>query len=717
MIFHQTPRRIRPYSVTIIVSVCSLFAVQILSAVSSEKAFTAFQKQVNLQGNYLRSLEFPTTAEAVASMTDAVLAKAETSADAIAELEGGEVNFDNTLGALDLLRFELWSEFGQVYLMKEVSPIAEVREAGTEAVNRVQEWEIALGFREDIYESVKAYAESPEAESLTGEAKKLLVETMRSYHRLGYDLPLEERKSLEALQKETSRLETEFRDNIRNTEATMRLSGEELKGLPEDFLEQPEIQTGDDEWTLDAATTFHYIMVAENAEDPEVRKRFYLARYNRARELNLPLLKEIVTKRQQAAEILGYASWADYKTEVKMAESEKRVREFLDNLSVGLESNFQAERERLAKMKQADLGLEEVALEDWDRSYYKNQLKKEVYAIDTEALRRYFPYDAVLGGMFELYEQLFGIEITPVSGVDVWDPSVETYVISDSANAEVMGLFYLDMYPRTGKYNHFASFGVIDGKRLPDGRYNRPVNVLVCNFPPPSETRPSLLSYSETETLFHEFGHLLHAILTRAEFVAFSGTNVPRDFVEAPSQMLEFWLEDKQVLDRFAADYEDTTQKLPEAVLEQLIAAEKSTISSHYRAQIALGMMDLNLHTSFEDPSRIDVLEITQDAWAHYFAPNSVDTAFAASFGHLMGYDAGYYGYIWSEAIAADMASVFRDAPGGFLDETVGRRLREEIYAVGDSRDINESIEKFLGRPVSQKPFFESVGLNLDEEE
>lgn len=697
---------------------CSVFALAsgCLFGVGEPKAFKEFQKQAEAENSLLEALDFPTSPEAVEAQVDAILEAAQVAADAIAGAQDEALSFENTVLALDDLSYELWSKFGAVYLMKETSPDAAVREAGTAAVNRVQDWEVAFSYRKDVYDSVKAFAGSAGVKDLEGEALKYFEETMRGYRRKGFDLEPTVRDELEAIQKEISRLATDFRNNVRNAEAKVVFTAEELDGVPEEFLAQESLKTADGNWELDANVTYHYMTVAKNAKSAQTRERFYLKRNNRARAENLPLLKEIVVKRQQVAEILGYASWADFRTEVRMAGSEARVREMLDGLAEGLEANFQAERARLLDLKRADVGGEDVVLNDWDRSYYANQLKKIEYDIDTEALRRYFPYDAVLQGMFELYEYLFGIEITPVTGVDVWEPSVTTYVITSTDDGRVLGLFYLDMFPREGKYNHFASFGVVDGKRLQDGRYRRPVNVLVCNFPPATEERPSLLSFTETETLFHEFGHLLHALMTTAEFSGFAGTSVPRDFVEAPSQMLEFWLEDKAILDRFAADYEDPSKKLPVATLERMIEADKSTIASRYRGQVALGMMDLNLHTTFEDPAAIDVLEITQSAWEEYYAPMTGDTAFVAAFSHLMGYDAGYYGYIWSEVIAADMAHEFAKAPKGYLDAEMGRKLRKEIYEVGDSRDVNVSIESFLGRPMDSRPFFESVGLGAESE-
>ena len=268
------------------------------------------------------------------------------------------------------------------------------------------------------------------------------------------------------------------------------------------------------------------------------------------------------------------------------------------------------------------------------------------------------------------------------------------------------------MFPRDGKYHHFAQFGIVDGKLLPDGKYQRPVCALICNFPTPTKEHPSLMSHDDVETIFHEFGHAMHTILTRAKYSRFSGTSVPRDFVEAPSQMLENWAWDKKVLDSFAADYRDPSKKIPAEVLAQLKEARLATEGSFYRRQLSFGMMDLALHTQIHADNQADTLPLSNKVLGEVFLPMPPDTAFVAYFGHIIGYGAGYYGYAWADAISADMATVFEKSPDGYFDKKAGMRLRKEVYEVGDSRDVNISIEKFLGRQRSLDPFLKKIGID-----
>jgi Zn-dependent oligopeptidase len=268
------------------------------------------------------------------------------------------------------------------------------------------------------------------------------------------------------------------------------------------------------------------------------------------------------------------------------------------------------------------------------------------------------------------------------------------------------------MFPREGKFNHFACFSQKTGRVLANGRYELPVAALLCNFPAPTADKPSLLKHSDVETLFHEFGHVMHGLLSRSRFAAQGGFNVPQDFVEAPSQMLENWVWDKTVLDTFAADYRDPTKKISADTIKALIAARQATDGYYNRRQLAIGLLDLKLHLlSADDAWLADVAQLTNKITGDVTIPPPVGTAWVAYIGHLAGYDAGYYGYLWSKVMAMDMASEFRKAPGGFLDEKVGRRLRDEVYGVGNTRDVGESVEKFLGRPRSQQPFLDDIGI------
>lgn len=651
--------------------------------------------------------DFETTTNAIAGTVRRTIADGNAALDQVGKLKVDKVTFDNTIRALDDTAFKIGLSANRVYLIKETSTNAALREVATEAVKELEEWTVGLDYREDVYRAVQAFADTKPA--LGGEDAKLLNETLRDYRRVGFGLPKAERDDVERMRKELSRLETDFQSNVTKAQKSLKFTKAELEGVPEGFLEQA--KTGDDEYTVKVNVTWHYMAVMDNAKKEETRKRVYMEQNNLAREENVPLLEKVLVLRDKVAKKLGYKTWADYQTEVKMAKNGATAAEFLEKLKTGLQPKFDAELAAFRELKIKDTGDADAKVNVWDWRYLSNQLKKERYTVDKEALRVYFPYQRVLDGMFDIYQRIFGLKFQRVEPPYKWIDDLQLYVVSDAETGEPLGLFYLDMFPREGKYNHFAQFGLIDGRRLANGNYQRSTVGLICNFPSATKDKPSLLSHDDVETVFHEFGHAMHSILTRAKYTRFSGTSVPRDFVEAPSQMLENWIWDKKVLDSFAADYRDPSKKIPDEILAKLKEARLATEGTRYRRQLSFGLLDLALHTQIHEGNEKEAVPLSNKILSEVFLPVPEDTAFVAYFGHLMGYDAGYYGYAWADAISADMATVFESAPDGYFDKNAGMRLRHEIYEPGDSRDVNVSIEEFLGRPRSIEPFLRQIGI------
>ena len=670
-------------------------------------SLAAFQEKAEKFNEVVTVPAFETTTNEIAATLTNTIAAGNTALDRIGGLAPAEVNFANTVRALDDLGFQLMRAGNRLDLLKETSTHAAVRDAATEAIKQLREWSVGLEYREDVYRAVKAYAGTKPL--LAGEDAKLLSETLRDYRRAGLHLPKAERDEVERRRKELTALCTDFESNITKAERPLKFTKAELGGVPDDFLKQT--KTGGDEYTVMANITWQYMMVMENARREDVRRKLETERGNLARAANLPLLEKILPLRDDIAKRLGYKNWADYETEVKMVKNGGTAIKFLEDLKTGLQPKFAAEQEEFRRLKAGDTGDPNAQIYIWDWRYYNNQFKKQRYDVDAEQLRVYFPYQRVLDGMFAIYQRIFGLKFEPVEPPYKWIGDLQLYAVSDARTGEPLGLFYLDMFPREGKYHHFAEFGLIDGKLLPDGKYQRPVCALICNFPAPTPDHPSLMSHSDVETLFHEFGHAMHTILTRAKYARFSGTSVPGDFVEAPSQMLENWVWDKKVLDSFAADYRDPSKKIPADILAKLKEAKLATEGTRYRRQLAFGLMDLALHTQIHDTNAAATLPLSNQELSDVFLPVPPDTATVAYFGHIIGYSAGYYGYAWADAISADMATVFEKSPDGYFDPGAGMRLRKEIYEVGDSRDVNVSIEKFLGRPRSIEPFLKKIGI------
>ena len=627
--------------------------------------------------------------------------------DRLGALKPREVTFENTVRALDDIGYQISLTDDRFGLLKETSTNAALRDGATDALKELEEWSVGIDYREDVYKALKAYADRKA--KLKGEDAKLLAETMRDYRRAGLDLPKPQRDEVEKMRKELSRLTTDFESNVTKAQKAVKFNLAELEGVPESFLAQ--IKTGADEYTVMANITWHYISVMDNAKHAETRKKLLIEHDNLARAENIPLLEKILPLRDDIARKLDYKTWADYQIEVKMAGNAGTATDFIEKLKTGLQPKFDAELAEYRRIQVKETGDPNAQIQIWDWRYFINQLKKEKYNVDAEQLRVYFPYQRVLDGMFNIYQTIFGLKFEQVEPPYKWIGDLRLYAVSDAQTGEPLGLFYLDMFPREGKYHHFAHFRLIEGKVLPSGKYQRPTVALVCNFPSPTKDKPSLLSHSDVETIFHEFGHAMHSMMTRAKYGRFSGTSVPGDFVEAPSQMLENWVWDKKVLDSFAGDYRDPSKKIPADILAKLREAKLATEGTRYRRQLSLGLTDLALHTQIHDSNATEALPLSNKVLSEVFLPVIPDTAFVAYFGHLMGYDAGYYGYAWADAIAADMATVFEHAPNGYFDQAAGRRLRLEIYEPGNSRDVNVSIEKFLGRKRSLDPFLKKIGM------
>jgi len=667
------------------------------------------------------------TPEAVDAMTKNAIATANKALDQIGAQDLSKVTFKGTIVALDDLTWQAGNAANRAVVIKESNTNEKIRAAAENAVKQFQDWAVGIDYREDVYKALRAFADTKP--QLSGEDKKLFDETMRDYRRAGLDLPPDKRKEIEQLRKDLSKLGTDFDTNIVNAKAPMVFTKADLDGVPESFLESPGIknpQTAPPNkndlpdlltttYTVLANVTWQYNTVEDNAKSEATRKKLYVARDSLAKDTNRTVLNQMIDLRNKIALRLGYKSWDDFQTEIKMAKTGAGAKSYIDNLVSGIQPKFAAEVAEMQKMKEGDTHDPNAKIGSWDWRYYSNQIKKQKYNVDTEALRSFFPFQKVLEGMFNIYQSIFGLKFEKIVAPYKWIDDLQFYMVTDAATGEPLGMFYLDMFPREGKFNHFAEFGITGGKLLPDGKYQRPVAALLCNFPPPSGDKPSLMTHSDVETLFHEFGHALHEITTRAKYGRFAGTHVPGDFVEAPSQMLQNWVWNKKVLDTFAADYRDPSKKIPGDIIQKMNDAKKATAGVFYRRQFAFASLDLAMHDAHPEDAVWDCVAISNPILEKVFLPIDPSTTFVTYFGHMNGYDAGYYGYAWADAIAADMATVFEKAKDGYLDKQAGMKLRHEIYEQGDGRDVTVSIEKFLGRKQSVEPFLKKIGVKSED--
>jgi thimet oligopeptidase len=618
--------------------------------------------------------------------------------------------WDNTITPLERAGAVIGDAYGRSPFMARVHPDKEVRTRAAGVEERLAKWGTELIFRSDLFEAVSDYAGTGEAKSLSGTRARLVEHWMRDFRRAGHEMSSEDQAELKKLQQRLIELQVEFAKNLDEWEDWIEVTREDLAGLPEEYING--LQHGETDGALKVGMAYpDYIPFIEQAERRDLRKALQFKFWNRAAEANLPLLTEAVEIRRQMAALFGVPTWAHHAMEVKMAKKPEAVEEFYASIVPQLTRKRQDDIAVMTDLLGADVGsldpeLGGDQLQSWDSNYYTTQLRKRDYGIDQNEVARYFPLEQVIEGMFDITGEVFGLEYRQVEKTGAWHPDVFLYEIRNTGGDDAIAYFYADLFPREGKYGHAAAFPLITGERLEDSTYRKPVAAIVANFTKPTKSAPSLLKHNEALTLFHEFGHILHFCLTTVDLRRFAGFDTEWDFVEAPSQIMEHWMWQPEVLQRFARHHE-TGEPIPDDLVERLVAARDLNIGLATMRQIFLGTFDLNLHAT---PDPVDIDAATRDAYKLTGFPFFEGTHFGASFGHLMGgYDAGYYGYLWSKVYGDDMFSVFSEK--GVLNPEVGRRYRNEVLAKGYSRDAIEHLRAFLGREPSTDAFLEELGL------
>ena len=640
---------------------------------------------------------------------DRALHEAEEAIAAIVAIPAGERILENTVIAVDDMWARLWVATDMLTFMSIVSPDAELREKGETAQAEIEAWIIGVGKRKDLFDAVRTYAESGAAAEADSEGTRLLEFMMRDYRRAGMALEPAALEELTEVELELAKLELEFKKNIREEDEIVLLAREELDGVPESWFDGVKESDGLFLVTLDTPT---YLPIMRYCTNPVTRRKMYLSRRRRAGK-NVPLIEEILKLRSRQAGLLGFEHPADFEAEVRMSGKAEAIQAFYEELRPKLRAKAEQDFAEYQNAKREDLGDPEAILNAWDQSFYHDRLMKDKYAVDQEKVREYFAIDNVIEGLFSITQELYGLEYREITdsavekGYTMWHEDVQLFEVWDQETGEELGQFYLDLYPRPNKYNHAAQFSLLARKRYPDGSLQKPLVALVCNFSKPTEGKPALLPHGEVTTFFHEFGHCLHSILTSAETTRFSGTRVARDFVEAPSQMFENWVWSAEVLQRFAKHYE-TGEVLPAELLEGMLAARNLGSGMSNQGQVFLGSLDLAFHTA--PGGEVNSVAIGNEVYERETLYSAIpESYFHAAFGHLVGYQAGYYSYLWSKVFAQDMFGRFKEF--GMLNAEAGRYYRNRILAPGGTRDAKDLLLDYLGREPDSTAFLEHLGL------
>lgn len=618
-----------------------------------------------------------------ARLQDERLRKAQSALDRMLVVKGKRT-LENTLVPYDEVLLYLDAAGQQAGLMEEVHPDEKFRATAEKISQKVSAFSTDLSLNRAVYDALKA----TDTSGADAETRFYVERTLRDFRLAGVDKDLATRNKIKALHEELVMIGQEFSRNIRDDKRTVTVANvKELEGLPADYIERHK-PGPDGKITLtidypDSLPVFSY------AKNESLRRRMYLAYNTRAYPKNMVVLDRLVTKRHQLANLVGFKTWADYITADKMVQSSTNASTFIDRIVKASGERAEREYQTLVKRKQQDVP-DAKGINAWEFSYYSELVRKASYDFDTQSVRPYFQYDRVKQGVLDVTGKLFGVTFKKVEGAPVWDPLVECYEMFE--NDKLVGRFYLDMHPREGKYSHAAQFGVrtgVAGKQIPEA-------VLVCNFPGGVANDPGLMEHDDVVTFFHEFGHLLHTLFAgRHRWVGIGGISTEQDFVEAPSQMLEEWTWDAGTLQTFARHYK-TNEPIPTALVTQMRRAAEFGEGLRVRRQMVYARLSLSIYDRAPGQVNTDAL-IKQITEQYQPFPFVEDTHFQTSFGHLDGYSAVYYTYMWSLVIAKDMFSQFDKS--NMLAPGVAKRYRELVLTPGGSKPAAKLVEDFLGRP------------------
>ncbi len=618
-----------------------------------------------------------------------------------------ERTFENTLYALESSDHLFKDTAECIVLLKETSPDKKIRDFAHKILDAAQKELIDIAYDREIYKAVKYYAEkNAKKEKLAEDEKLLLRDTLRGYKRMGFDLPTKKLEVLKKNLKELSELESKFSKNLNDYQDHITVTEADLDGLPDTYKKNlKKDKKGNYLVSLQYPELGPFMQFSKNA-----KKREELARKDlqQGGKENVKLLQRIIRLRHAKARMLGYQSHAHYAIENNMAKTPAAAWKLIHDMNRRSRKASHQELEELRVFKAEETADPHAVLRFFDIAYYTRILKKNTFSIDAEEVRKYFPFTKVKEGVFAVYVKLFSVTFEKMKGVPTIHPDVEMFEVKDKRK-NIIGYFSLDLYPRDGKFSHLgAMFPIISGRTASfrSDTYVAPYAAMVGNFAKPLSGKPSYMSHGEVQTFFHEFGHLMHGVLTRARYSAQAGTSVAIDFVEVPSQMFENWAWDKKIIISMS-EHHETRAVMPTKMISDLIASKRFLPGYSITRQTTLGMLDMSLHWrgKTQNPDKLYIKMVKENTGIDL----PKEAIFTAGFGHLMGYDAGYYSYLWSLVYAYDIFSRFKKE--GLLNTKTGADLKRTILEKGGSREEMDSMKEFLGRKPNNKAFLEEMGL------
>lgn len=650
-------------------------------------------------------LRFDYTPQEISALEERAAKELDINLNFLAAIPADRRDFTNTVRALEDAYTSYWFVPKNLSLLSYFHQDSAVRDAAANLEAKGVDKKLSVFARKDVYKALKEYADTNP--QLNHEDMRLLSKWLERFERAGMALSEKDAEAYAQLNTERLNKITRYNVNLNNYKDELVVAREELDGLGETYINRLE-RTKDGKYIVTLKYP-DYNPFMSSAKSEKARKALQEKFARRGGKENVKLLEDTVELRRKQAALLGFKRYPDYVLPVRMAKNYETLEAFLKNLQKEVTPLAQDEMKAYLKLQEETTGQQADEMTAWNLPYWSNQYKKKYYQVDDDKIKEYFPADKVISGMFEVFGNLFGITFTQAD-LPVWHPEVVVYQIKDKKTGELISNFYLDLFPRDGKYTHAATWSFVDRFELPDGHMQTPSVVIAANFTPAGNGTPSLLEHSEVETLFHEFGHVLQMSMATSKYATLTGDNVAWDYIEAHSQLLENWAWQPQVLKKISAHYK-TGETLPDGLISSLVKSKNVGVAVAFLRQNFLGQYDLALHTAAK---RVDSTKLYAQMMHNISGiPMTKGTYPQASFGHIMSltdpYDVGYYVYAWSLVIAQDIFSRFEDE--GLFNAELGAKLRKYIYTPGTVYDENEMVEKFLGRPYNDKAFLKSLGI------
>lgn len=650
-----------------------------------------------------------------------VLTQAEKKLQLIRDQNPQSLNYNNTLLALETASEDVENAWGKVGHLDAVSNSPELRKVYNEMLPKVSEYFTKIFLDSKLWDIIKTYSESPQAKQLSGIRKRFLQEILLDFKESGADLPPTEKARLKALETELAQITQKYSENVLDATNAWELiikDENELTGLPESAKEaakeealKKNLGTPDHpQWrfTLQAPSMQPIMQYLDNNAIREKVWRANNAIGDESPYDNTELINKILKLRQEKAQLLGYPNFADLILKRRMAKTGTKALKFVEDLHAKIQKAFQQEVKNIEEYKAKKTATPIEKLQPWELPYWAEKRRKELYDFDEEELSPYFPIESVIAGLFQITGNLFGIDIKEKKGIEAWSDDVKYYEVYEK-NGRLLGAFYADWYPRENKrsgawMNHLVT-----------GLQGEPhLGVISGNLTRPTKQKPALLTHRDVETIFHEFGHLLHHILGDVEVKSLHGTSVAWDFVELPSQILENWCWERESLDLFAKHYL-TAQPIPQDLLNKMLAARSYLSAIDTMRQLSIAKMDLDLHIKYNLSSK-NLDTFIDESLIHYLPeykmkPKSLVRRFGHVFSDPIGYAAGYYSYKWAEVLDADAFTRFKKE--GILNPEVGLDFRTTILSKGNSSPAEELFRSFMGREPDPDALLERCGLKI----